>query len=253
MGEALMATSFDLDDAARRIDREGFTLALSVYNQDEVDQLGENLDAALCAAAGVGESIRGNGEAVYAARNLLDLFPAARECWRRPPLTDLLRSVLGTDYGLVRGLFFDKPPGRAWALPWHQDRTIAVADNSLPSRLFTRPTCKAGVPHVEAPPELLGRMLTLRIHLDDVTPDNGPLRVAPGTHRPAAPAVDPTFADGPSLAILAARGDVLAIRPLVAHCSGHPKPGHERRRRVLHLEFAGERNLPDGYSWRQFL
>jgi hypothetical protein len=248
-----MPTSIDLDDATRRIERDGFALALSVYTEAELDHLSAGLDAALMAAAGDGESIRGDRGVVYAARNVLDLFPAARDCWRRPPLTDLLREVLGTDYGLVRGLFFDKPPQRAWSLPWHQDRTIAVADNSLPSRVFIKPTRKAGVPHVEAPPELLQRMLTLRIHLDDVTPDNGPLRVAPGTHRQAANAVESTFADGPSQSILAACGDVLAIRPLVAHCSGHPTPGVQDRRRVLHLEFAGQRELPDGYAWRQYL
>ncbi len=41
---------------------------------------------------------------------------------------------------------------------------------------------KAGVPHVIASDSLLRQMLTLRIHLDDVTDENGPLRVIPGSH-----------------------------------------------------------------------
>src|SRR5262249_56828349 len=103
--------------------------------------------------------------------------------WRQPPLPDLLQAVLGPDFGLVRVLFFDKPPGQSWALPWHKDLTIAVRDNRLPSTHFGKPTRKAGVPHVEAPREVLEAMLTLRVHLDDVSEENGPLQVLPGSHR----------------------------------------------------------------------
>ena len=80
-------------------------------------------------------------------------------------------------------LYFDKPPGESWALPWHKDLAIAVRDNRLPSDHFARPTTKYGVPHVEAPAWLLERMLTARLHLDEVTDENGPLRVLPGSHR----------------------------------------------------------------------
>src|SRR5262249_58384817 len=114
---------------------------------------------------------------------------------------------------LVRVLFFDKPPERSWALPWHKDLTVAVRDNRLPSRHFAKPTRKAGVPHVEAPPELLEAMLTARIHLDDVTEENGPLKVVPGSHRTGKALV----LDGAvPHTVLAGRGDVLLLRPLVA-------------------------------------
>jgi hypothetical protein len=49
-------------------------------------------------------------------------------------------------------------------------------------RVLTRPTIKAGAPHVIASDEILHKMLTLRIHLDEVTDENGPLRVVPGSH-----------------------------------------------------------------------
>jgi hypothetical protein len=41
---------------------------------------------------------------------------------------------------------------------------------------------KVGVPHVEAPEWLLEKMLTMRLHLDDMTEENGPLKVLPGSH-----------------------------------------------------------------------
>jgi ectoine hydroxylase-related dioxygenase (phytanoyl-CoA dioxygenase family) len=180
---------------------------------------------------------------------VLELYPAARDVWRVEPLPQLLSEVLAPTFGLVRGLYFDKPPDRSWALPWHKDLTIAVRSHDRPSDLFTKPTRKAGVPHVEAPTELLGAMLTLRIHLDNVTEQNGPLKVIPGSHQTGKT----LLLDGaPTQEILVQRGDVLAVRPLVAHCSGHSKPGTKRHRRILHLEFAAERDLPDGYGWNEF-
>jgi len=78
-------------------------------------------------------------------------------------------------------LFFDQPPDGTWILSWHNDRSIAVKDKSIESASFSRPTSKAGAPHVIACDEVLGRMLTLRIYLDAVTDENGPLRVNRGS------------------------------------------------------------------------
>jgi ectoine hydroxylase-related dioxygenase (phytanoyl-CoA dioxygenase family) len=119
---------------------------------------------------------------VYAARNLIESIPEVTTVWQSDPMLRLLREVLGDGFGLVRALFFDKPPERTWNLPWHKDTSISVKDNSTKSPSFSRPTIKAGVPHVIASDELLRQMLTLRIHLDEVTDENGPLRVIPQSH-----------------------------------------------------------------------
>ncbi len=150
----------------------------------------------------------------------------------------------------MRILFFDKPPRQTWALPWHKDRTIAVRDNRLPSRHFSKPTCKAGVPHVEAPLSVLQSMLTARIHLDEVTTENGPLKVVPGSHRTGKVL---TLDLAAPTRILANRGDVLLMRPLLAHCSGKSHPDTTCHRRILHLEFAAAADLPDGYVWHNFI
>jgi ectoine hydroxylase-related dioxygenase (phytanoyl-CoA dioxygenase family) len=147
-------------------------------------------------------------------------------------------------------LYFDKPPGRSWALPWHKDLTIAVQDNTRPSTHFGKPTRKAGVPHVEAPLELLQRMLTVRVHLDDITEENGPLRVIPGSHHTGKTV---QLGETPPQSILTERGDVLLMRPLLVHCSNTAQPDTTRHRRILHLEFAATPELPDGYAWHTFL
>ena len=126
--------------------------------------------------------------------------------------------------------------------------TIAVKDNSIPSKKFTKPTNKSGVPHVEAPESVLQNMLTLRVHLDDVTEANGALEVVPGSHRHG----QQPAAEHASVKILVRAGDVLAMRPLVSHASGSSQPGTTRHRRVLHFEFAGDCGLPDGYKWHDF-
>jgi ectoine hydroxylase-related dioxygenase (phytanoyl-CoA dioxygenase family) len=232
------------------LDEDGCVLIRNVFETEQIADWLRQLDEALRESRDEAKAIHGREGTVYAARNVLDWFPVARTLWREPTLTDLLTNVLGERFGLVRALYFDKPPERTWALPWHQDLTIAVREHAADMGDFTHPTRKAGVPHVEAPLNLLERMLTLRVHLDDVTDENGPLRVLPGSHR-----------DGKSLrtdlqletAIHARAGDVLAMRPLLAHASGASTPGTVRHRRILHFEFAANPELPHGLHWHTFV
>lgn len=231
----------------QQIETSGYALIERGLSPAAVDELTQSLEAALATVDDPAISLR-NRAGVYGARNVLELCPAARTAWRTPPLEQVLTAVLGDAFGLVRGLYFDKPPQRSWSLPWHQDLTIAVQEHR-PSTRFHKPTTKAGVPHVEAPQELLAQMLTLRIHLDDVTQENGPLQVLPGTHRSI-------FAEPPTLepvTIFASAGDVLAMRPLLFHASGASTPGTTRHRRILHLEFAAQRELPEGFAWQTWL
>lgn len=234
-------------ESLKAMEDNGFAVIREVFTTAEVESIADRLESRFRAQSDA-VAIREHHGSVYAARNVLSLWPEASSVWRRPLVLDILMALLGPRAGLVRGLYFDKPPERSWALPWHKDLTIAVCDNRLPSNAFSKPTIKANVPHVEAPLEVLERMATLRIHLDDVTDDNGPLRVIPGSHRAgkAMPAGDVA-----PLSILASAGDVLLMRPLLAHASNHSRPGTERHRRILHLEF-GTADLPDGYCWFNF-
>lgn len=230
------------------LERDGFLLLPGVFGEDEAQQLAHELDRVLAQDAG-GSALDSRGT-VYAARNVVELYPAVRDWWRKPALVQFLTAVLGPPFGLVRVLFFDKPPGRSWSLPWHQDKTIAVTEH-LPSTRFTKPTRKAGVTHVEAPRDVLAEMLTLRVHLDAATEANGPLMVMPGSHRGGVPGESPP--PGAAQTIYAKPGDVLAMRPLVAHASGTAQAGLQQHRRILHLEFAGSPTLDDGYRWQMFV
>src|SRR5262249_33062945 len=113
-----------------------------------------------------------------------------------------------------------------------------------------KPTRKAGVPHVEAPEEVLRSMLAVRLHLDAATPDNGPLKGIPGSHHGGK---ELALGGVAPHAVLTGRGAALRMRPLLAHSSGRSHAETALHRRVLHLEFAASATLPDGYTWHTFL
>lgn len=225
--------------------QHGYVMLEGIFDIHEIDSLAARLSAIL-QARHEPSILRSRGR-TYGSRNLLETFPEVTELLRRPPLREFTRAILGPDAGIVRALYFDKPPDRSWSLPWHKDRTIAVKRNDLPSEHFRKPTVKAGVPHVEAPTSLSENMLTLRIHLDAMTAANGPLYVIPGSHR-----VEDQEQQLP-VELHAHAGDVLAMRPLLSHSSTMSQPGTTMHRRVIHVEAAFNAKLADGYEWYSFV
>lgn len=148
----------------------------------------------------------------------------------------------------VRAILFDKSSQTNWGLGWHQDRTIAVRERrEVPG--FGPWTVKRGMPHVAPPIELLERMLTIRIHLDDVPADNAPLLIAPGSHRLGRISESEIAGVVQACGIsecLAATGDVWLYATPILHASDAARrPG---RRRVLQVDYAAEA-LPSGLEW----
>jgi hypothetical protein len=229
-----------------QIERDGFAILAGVFEPERVREVIAHLTQALEAQSEANGAI-GAGTP-FAARNLLAAWPQVIELARAPAIRTAVTDLLGPGCGLVRGLFFDKPPGVSWALPWHKDLTIAVKAHDLPSTSFSKPTTKAGVPHVQAPESVLSAMITVRIHLDDVVEENGPLLLMSGSHRSGK--LPGTV--GGIRQILVAAGDVLLMRPLVMHSSGYARADTQRHRRIVHLEFASATPLPDGYQWYHF-
>ena len=157
-------------------------------------------------------------------------------------------SVLGDRCRPVRAILFDKNPAANWTLGWHQDRTICVAARrETPG--FGPWTLKSGLHHVEPPFDLLAAMVTLRVHLDDVPADNGPLLVAPGSHRLGRVAereIDDIVRACGRFACTAQAGDVwLQATPILHASRAAARPA---RRRVLQLDYSAL-DLPGGLEW----
>ena len=177
-------------------------------------------------------------------------LPFARKLACSPGIVQLTAAILGADCFAVRGILFDKTQRGNWKVPWHQDLTIAVRSKRDVAG-FGPWSVKAGIPHVQAPPAVLERMLAVRIHLDDCGAGNGPLRVIPGSHRNGilSPTETQTWCrQVPARNCHVPRGGVLLMRPLLLHSSSEALvPSH---RRVLHLEFAATA-LPAGLEWHE--
>jgi len=234
------------------LERDGFARLPGLFDTAECDALVASLERHLRQERQRQQAdpvIRGSEGTIYAARHLLEFWPEAATFWRKTTLVETLVTLLGPSAGLVRMLFFDKPPGQSWALPWHKDLTIAVAEHPGHMQQYRHPTTKAGVPHLEAPEEVLRAMLTLRLHLDEVTDENGPLKVLPGSHHTGKS----LELSGEIVVLHAQRGEGLLMRPLLAHASGRSREGTTRHRRILHLEFAATPELPEGVRWHRFL
>ena len=155
---------------------------------------------------------------------------------------------MGAPTRAVRVLYFDKTPEMNWAVPWHQDRTIAVAGRlDVPG--FSPWSLKAGVHHVEPPEAILSSMVALRLHLDDCGLDNGPLMALRGSFRlgrAAASEIRKHAATGSVQTCCASAGDLVAMRGLTIHASERAAQlGH---RRVLHVDFSAS-ELPGGLQW----
>src|SRR5262249_29943681 len=103
-----MMTEFTAE-CVRRMETDGFAIIPDLLSSTEVDAILSGLEAALGDPAREGAISTQEGT-VYAARNVLSLWPAVAEVWRSPPLPEVLVALLGPHFGLVRVLYFDKPP-----------------------------------------------------------------------------------------------------------------------------------------------
>jgi ectoine hydroxylase-related dioxygenase (phytanoyl-CoA dioxygenase family) len=102
---------------------------------------------------------------------------------------------------------------------------------------------------VQPPATVLDNIVAVRLHLDDSTPSNGPLRVVPGSHRRGrltSAQVQAVREESGEIVCAVPKGGVLAMRPRLLHASS--KAHVSTPRRVLHFVF-GTPALPLGLTW----
>jgi hypothetical protein len=229
------------------LDRDGYAILDQVLTPGQV---AEWLREARVYAGGGSDGLLDRGGEVYGGRDLLWRSTAFSHWAHSCELRSIVEPVLGPEAFPVRGLFFDKTASANWNLPWHQDLTIAVAARR-PVAGFGPWTIKGGIVHAFAPADLLARMITIRIHLDDCLAESGPLRVLPGSH--AAGRLDAAAVAGwigrardRAVDCVVPAGGAVVMRPLLLHASAAATgSGH---RRVIHVEYAAEA-LPGGLRW----
>ena len=209
----------------QQIETDGFAIVERVFDALEVDSI-----LATLAGAPLPRSRAG---ARHAMQN-----SAVAEIARDSRLMRIARSVLGRSAVPFRATLFDKSPAANWLVVWHQD-TVLPLRSRMDASGWGPWSMKAGIIYAHAPTAALDSVLALRIHLDDSTASNGPLRVLPGTHARGVltdEAVQESVRETKPFDCLVPRGGVLAMRPLLIHASS--KLQTEIPRRVLHIEYA---------------
>lgn len=207
------------------IENDGFALAQDVFADEELDHLLADIRG-----AGAKRSRAG-------VRHLLRFDPVARLA-RSAQLTEFVREVLGENGFPYRATLFDKSPVSNWLVAWHQDTALPLREKlELPG--WGPWSLKDGITYGHAPASVLQQILALRVHLNDSTLENGPLRILPGSHthgiltddsiRALASGITPVDCTVP-------KGGIVAMRPLLVH--GSSKSQSEMPRMVLHIEYA---------------
>jgi ectoine hydroxylase-related dioxygenase (phytanoyl-CoA dioxygenase family) len=171
------------------------------------------------------------------ARHVLSLR-SVTELAQSPSLMEIARGLLGNFAIPFRATFFDKSPNSNWLVAWHQDTALPlVARNEIPG--WGPWSTKDGVLYAHAPAEGLEHVLALRVHLNDSTNENGPLRVIPDTHKIGVltdQEIQQRVGNSSGVECLIEAGGVVAMHPLLLHASS--KSDSELPRRVLHMEYA---------------
>lgn len=184
----------------------------------------------------------------FGIRNLLNVVPLTRELGNSSACKSLVEPVLGNRARVVRGVYFDKHRDANWKVAWHQDLSIAVRER-IEVEGYGPWSIKAGIHHVQPPVEVLQKMLTVRLHLDDADETNGALRVLPGSHehgRLDAGLIEYWKQRETAVTCSVKSGGAVVMKPLLLHSS--TTAATPRHRRVLHFEYAAV-DLGGGLSW----
>ncbi|MEO1029369.1 MAG: phytanoyl-CoA dioxygenase family protein [Pseudomonadota bacterium] len=148
----------------------------------------------------------------------------------------------------VRLISFAKSQRKNWALPWHQDRVVAVREKAdLPDYLnWTR---KDGVWHAEPPIEFLEDMIFARLHFTPSDEENGCLELVPNSHRLGFVPADRADAVAEELGTVqceAEPGDLLLVRALTLHRSRASRS--DLPREALRIDYTAA-SLPKPLKW----
>jgi ectoine hydroxylase-related dioxygenase (phytanoyl-CoA dioxygenase family) len=223
----------------------GFEILPGVLTESEVDAV-----VNLVSVADSSSPVFRKSTDLFAIRQFFKHLPAVAEIILRSQLGDLVKKTFGTDYFVVKSIYFDKPPVSNWFVSYHQDLTISVSDR-IAIDGFGFWTLKDGQFAVQPPLEILEDNITVRLHLDDTSSSNGSLKVIPGSHLKGVYRPETINWDTETVVDCEVpRGGVMIMKPLLLHSSG--KTTNNQRRRVVHIEFS-RRRLQGGLQWAELL
>jgi ectoine hydroxylase-related dioxygenase (phytanoyl-CoA dioxygenase family) len=207
------------------VDQQGFAITAPLLTPSEIEIVRNALNQPSISRSRAG------------VRHALGL-PEVTELARDPRLLSIAQEILGEGAFPYHATLFDKSPASNWLVVWHQDTALPLRERR-DLQGWGPWSVKEGVVYAHAPANALSRVLALRIHLDDSTERNGPLRVLPGSHERGVMTdeeIERLVPQTSPVECVVQRGGVLAMRPLLVHSSS--KSHDDSPRRVLHIEYA---------------
>ena len=204
------------------------------------------LDDAECAS--ILSSLAQPASEVSGARSMLDMSwcSALARTIRQHPL---IAPALPERAVAVQCTYFEKSLDQNWLVPIHQDLSIPVREK-IDHRALSGWSEKDGAIFVQPPENVLQQLVAVRIHIDECSIDDGPLKVVPGSHRVGRLGAQEALKARDKLGEVVCpigKGGALILRPLLLHASS--KASGTSRRRVLHFVF-GPATLPYGLQWQ---
>ena len=194
------------------------------------------------------EEFLDSAQPVRAGRRHLLRYDVVRRLANDPRLLAVAATFIGAGAAPFKATLFDKSPTSNWLVAWHQDVALPVSAR-VDAPGWGPWNVKEGQLYGHAPADILEQIIALRVHLDDSTAHNGPLRVLPQTHlmgRLSESRMRELARERRPLECTVTAGGIIAMRPLLVHASS--KSVSAAPRRVLHFEYARRLPLPPGVA-----
>jgi ectoine hydroxylase-related dioxygenase (phytanoyl-CoA dioxygenase family) len=228
---------------ASNISTDGFAIIEDIYTPEEIHAILSEINR-----ADTNKSTFRKSSELFAIRQFLKELPLVVPVIFNKKLKALIESLFGTEYFVVKSIYFDKPEHSNWFVAWHQDLTISV-DKKLDLPGYGPWAVKQNQFAVQPPLNILQSNFTIRIHLDDANEGNGALKVVPGSHLKGIyrPETIDWQAERETTCCVKA-GGVMVMRPLLLHASN--RTTNNKQRKVIHIEFSNAA-LPEGLNWSE--
>lgn len=214
--------------AVQQLTHRGCSILSKVYTKREIRKINGVL----------ANYFKQQEDVVYGQKRLFQVIPELKPLVLNENIKTIVRSI-DEDAYLVRAIYFDKRREANWFVGWHQDVVINVK-KKIETPGYTQWTEKEDVIGVRPPEEINQNTFTIRVHLDRTDEQNGALKVLLGSHRKRMNKDEIAFITTHSTPTVCEieNGGIQLMKPLLIHASS--KSNVQRKRRVIHLEFASK-------------
>lgn len=230
--------------AKKNLVENGFSVIDSIYSEKEI-----------AAIVGVIDSLDTSNptfrktDDLFAIRQFIKEVPEIKNLLFNSKLSDIINSIGGNDYFIVKSIYFDKPEKSNWFVSYHQDLTISVNEKKEIEN-FTNWTKKHNQFAVQPTTGILENIFTVRIHLDNTNSENGALKILNKSHQKSVFRLDNIdFCNEEELICDVKSGGIMIMKPLLFH--GSNKTTNDKNRRVIHIEFSNK-ILPENLQWSEY-